>query len=394
MLGGSITSVKNVKPAVEMLVYSLDYLTKRNDLNSVPAIISGLFSSYKYEDYKDNKLLSKYKIKKSTKDENFFTYRIDNRPCTVILTSIETQNTSFIENTFLKMQAMYNAICAAIKNYHDKTAEELIKEVLKTADLNLTIFLRNNDPKYCNYNDKGSATIAKLIILLELESQVHAFQILEQHYQKNFYVLVNFSNALLGTKRFDETIELLESKLANIDNEAPANESIGACYYNLGLAYHNKADYQSAKKYHLSALKHLPNDQDTIVELIKICLASNEIEIAENYIKSLQSEDIKNLFEMSFDVGTLSTTKLKSVTSKPIPETLTSLVLSLEYIAKFNEGKFSKSDKAKVLNKLINSYNNNTLWLSAAIYTEQFDIAKNIAQKIPKKELFQNKYLW
>ena len=273
MLGGSITSVKNVKPAVEMLVYSLDYLTKRNDLNSVPAIISGLFSSYKYEDYKDNKLLSKYKIKKSTKDENFFTYRIDNRPCTVILTSIETQNTSFIENTFLKMQAMYNAICAAIKNYHDKTAEELIKEVLKTADLNLTIFLRNNDPKYCNYNDKGSATIAKLIILLELESQVHAFQILEQHYQKNFYVLVNFSNALLGTKRFDETIELLESKLANIDNEAPANESIGACYYNLGLAYHNKADYQSAKKYHLSALKHLPNDQDTIVELIKICLA-------------------------------------------------------------------------------------------------------------------------
>ncbi|XVN43686.1 MAG: hypothetical protein RCG16_04710 [Rickettsia hoogstraalii] len=117
----------------------------------------------------------------------------------------------------------------------------------KTADLNLTIFLRNNDPKYCNYNDKGSATIAKLIILLELESQVHAFQILEQHYQKNFYVLVNFSNALLGTKRFDETIELLESKLANIDNEAPANESIGACYYNLGLAYHNKADYQSAK---------------------------------------------------------------------------------------------------------------------------------------------------
>ncbi|KJV81731.1 hypothetical protein RHORCCE3_0926 [Rickettsia hoogstraalii str. RCCE3] len=50
--------------------------------------------------------------------------------------------------------------------------------------------------------------------------------------------------------------------------------------------------------------------------------------------------------------------------------------------------------KLRFLTKLINSYNNNTLWLSTAIYTEQFDIAKNIAQKIPKKELFQNKYLW
>ncbi|WP_341787384.1 hypothetical protein [Rickettsia endosymbiont of Cantharis rufa] len=78
-------------------------------------------------------------------------------------------------------------------------------------------------------------------------------------------------------KHFDEIVELLESKLANIDNEALANEDIGSCYYNPGLAYYSKTNYQAAKKYYLSALKHLPNDQDTILELIKIFLNTNDI---------------------------------------------------------------------------------------------------------------------
>lgn len=185
---------------------------------------------------------------------------------------------------------------------------------------------------------------------------------------------------------------MLESKLANIDNEALANEDIGNCYYNLGLAYYSKINYQAAKKYYLSALQHLPNDQDTILELIKICLNTSEIESAENYIKNLKSKDMKNLLEMGLDLSTISITKFNLVKNKPVPESFSSLISIFEYIAKFNEGKLSNQDKAfKVLCK---KCNNNPSLLSTVIYTKQYNFIKEIVQKISKEELFQNKHLW
>ncbi|XVN41465.1 MAG: hypothetical protein RCO49_02740 [Rickettsia endosymbiont of Argas persicus] len=77
-----------------------------------------------------------------------------------------------------------------------------------------------------------------------------------------------------------------------------------------------------------------------------------------------------------------------------IPPILHSLTQNLEYMAKFNEGKFSNIDKIKVFKKLINSCTDNYTLLSTAMYTKQFDAAKEIIQKIPRKEWLQNKHLW
>ncbi|WP_218460290.1 hypothetical protein [Rickettsia sp. TH2014] len=52
-------------------------------------------------------------------------------------TKLITRNT---KKVFLKIQATEVAVYAAIKNDHKQTAEELIKEVLKNADLHLTVF--------------------------------------------------------------------------------------------------------------------------------------------------------------------------------------------------------------------------------------------------------------
>ncbi|ABV75552.1 hypothetical protein A1C_06645 [Rickettsia akari str. Hartford] len=63
--------------------------------------------------------------------------------------------------------------------------------------------------------------------------------------------MLNFSDALLSKNDADQVIKLLKSKLVNMDNEDLANKNIytdiGNCYHNLGIAYFNKADYQSAK---------------------------------------------------------------------------------------------------------------------------------------------------
>ena len=55
--------------------------------------------------------------------------------------------------------------------------------------------------------------LAKSLLLhyiLEPEAQIHAFKILEKHYQQNFCALSNFSNTLLSKGYFDQVIELLE----------------------------------------------------------------------------------------------------------------------------------------------------------------------------------------
>jgi tetratricopeptide (TPR) repeat protein len=188
----------------------------------------------------------------------------------------------------------------------------------------------------------------------------------------------------------DEIVELLESKLAGIDNEALANEDIGSCYYNLGLAYYSKTNYQAAKKYYLSALKHLPNDQDTILELIKIFLNTSEIKSAANYIKNLESKDIKNLLEMGLDLSTISTTKFNSVKNKPVPKAFSSLISNLEYIAKFNEGKFSSNnDKINAFKSLCKKCNDNHVLLSTAIYTKQDDFIREIVKKSLRKNYFK-----
>lgn len=208
---------------------------------------------------------------------------------------------------------------------------------------------------------------------------------MKKHYQENLPVLTNFSNTLLAEGHFDEVIELLEGTLANIDNEAPANESIGACYYNLGLAYSNKADSQTAKKYYLCALKYLPNDQETILELIKVCLSINELENVENYVKSLQSKDIKLLLEMAVDQSSISTTKFQSINKNNIPKAIESLLLMAEYVAKFNERKFSDNDKITAFKSLCKKCNDNISLLSTAIYTKQYGSIREIVKKIPRE---------
>ena len=94
------------------------------------------------------------------------------------------------------------------------------------------------------------------------------------------------------------------------------------------------------------------------------------------------------------DLPNLSQAKLKSINKIVIPPILHSLTQNLEYMAKFNEGKFSNIDKIKVFKKLINSCTDNYTLLSTAMYTKQFDAAKEIIQKIPRKEWLQNKHLW
>ncbi|MCC8462573.1 MAG: hypothetical protein LN546_05390 [Rickettsia endosymbiont of Ecitomorpha arachnoides] len=383
LLYNSIAPVKNVRAAVEIVIFLLNYFSIRNNLISIQNIMQELFTHYKYKEFIDNKLLDRYAIK--IIDANTYSYKIGQEICFCNFRPSKTNNLSFIENTSSRI----NAICSAIKNNHNEIAEELIKEILKTADLNLSLFLRSNYPHY----SENTETIAGLIILLEPKSQIHAFRILEKHYQKNFIVLLNFSNALLSESLFDEVIELLETKLANTNNETSA-ENIGACYYNLGLAYNNKINYQLAKKYYLAALEYLPNDQETILELIKIHIECYELEDADNYINILSSKDLKATLKMVSNLSSVSTKKLKVINKATLPKSLHSSILNLEYIAKFNEGRFSNNDKITAFEKLLKTCHNDTELLSTAIHTKQFNFAKEIIKKIPDEALFQSKTLW
>ncbi|HJD55556.1 MAG TPA: hypothetical protein LFW21_02715 [Rickettsia endosymbiont of Pyrocoelia pectoralis] len=178
---------------------------------------------------------------------------------------------------------------------------------------------------------------------------------MEKHWQLNFDILTNFSEALISKEYFEEIIELLEAKLAIIENKALKDPNIGNCYYNLGLANYSKMKYQLAKKYYLNALKYLPNDQETLTELFKICVAENDIKNAANIINKLQASDLKNVLEMSIDLRKVTIAKLKSVNKNLLHKDLRCLILNLEYIAKFNENKFSDSDKVSAFKNLMKS---------------------------------------
>ncbi|WP_341787382.1 hypothetical protein [Rickettsia endosymbiont of Cantharis rufa] len=51
LLFDSIAPVKNVRAAIEMVVYSLNYLFIRNNIISIHNIMAELFTYYKYEEF-------------------------------------------------------------------------------------------------------------------------------------------------------------------------------------------------------------------------------------------------------------------------------------------------------------------------------------------------------
>ncbi|ABV75551.1 tRNA pseudouridine synthase A [Rickettsia akari str. Hartford] len=85
-------------------------------------------------------------------------------------------------------------------------------------------------------------------------------------------------------------------------------------------------------------------------------------------INYLTYKDLKHLLKISQDLPTVSTKGLASINKIAIPTCFNSLIKSLEYVAKFNEGKFFKADEAKVLNKLINDCSDNTSLFSSSLH--------------------------
>lgn len=72
-----------------------------------------------------------------------------------------------------------------------------------------------------------------------------------------------------------------------------------------------------------------------------------------------------------------------------------SLIPHLEYVAKYNEGKFSfDKQKAAAFKKIFEVIHDNELLLSTAIYTKQLVFIKEIIQKIPIEKLVQRQNLW
>ncbi|WP_156110779.1 hypothetical protein [Rickettsia felis] len=173
LLYDSIAPVKNVKSAIEMVVYLLNYLSPKNEIIAMQNTMQALFINYNYEEFISNKLLDRYKITKISK--NIYDYQIGKNSYLYGFKSNKINNLEYKESIFLKIQATEVAVYAAIKNDHKQTAEELIKEVLKNADLHLTVFSASKYDKYT----ECSNIIAKLITLLEPESQINAFQILK-----------------------------------------------------------------------------------------------------------------------------------------------------------------------------------------------------------------------
>ncbi|HJD55555.1 MAG TPA: hypothetical protein LFW21_02710 [Rickettsia endosymbiont of Pyrocoelia pectoralis] len=166
----SIPIVKNIKAVAEVISYSLENLPKTRDyLTFKQNLMAKLFINYKYEEFANNVLLTKYKIVELAPNE--FQYMLDKSPYSCSLEPKETKALNYNENAFLKTKAIGIAIYAAIKNNHIKTAEELIREILKTADINLSVFKASNYPKY----NECTKIIASLIDILELEPKIQAF---------------------------------------------------------------------------------------------------------------------------------------------------------------------------------------------------------------------------
>ncbi|WP_410525937.1 hypothetical protein [Rickettsia endosymbiont of Cantharis rufa] len=93
---------------------------------------------------------------------------------------------------------------------------------------------------------------------------------------------------------------------------------------------------------------------------------------------------------MGLDLSTISTTKFNSVKNKPVLKAFSSLISNLEYIAKFNESKFSSNnDKIDAFKSLCKKCNDNHVLLSTAIYTKQDDFIREIVKKSLRKNYFK-----
>ncbi|XVN41464.1 MAG: hypothetical protein RCO49_02735 [Rickettsia endosymbiont of Argas persicus] len=154
-----ISIVKNIKAAAEIVNYLINLALKKNAIVSIQNVMAQLLINYKYEEIKDNRLLDKYEIEKLS--EKDFIYKIGKNTHHTLLKPNPTVNLDFNESIFLKINATRLAINIAIKNKHKQTVEELIKELLKNADLHLTLFSRTN---YSKYNEASEIITSSLYI--------------------------------------------------------------------------------------------------------------------------------------------------------------------------------------------------------------------------------------
>jgi len=384
----SIADVNNLDSAVEIVSYSLKYY--KSDRNFLQNALAKLFINYDSGQIIKHPSLERLNIKKIGPNE--MTYELNRKTISHCKYENKPDSSSDIKQKYKsRFDAQFITLTTSIKNNHKTSAQKILRETLKTANIMLN-FLEDST----HYND-AAQKICSMALYLKPEYQDEVIIKLKDHWIKNEEMLSGASSMLFENKKYTEVIELLEPIISNLD-AASNSENYAYCQYNLGMAYLSNNCADDALKCLQESYKIFQDDPDIIKGHLSVYTVLGEINSIKEFINQLPHSDLKKLLNLSTNLEKVTTSELNKIKDKNIPDIFKPLIVTLKFVGKFNQQK----SQNKAMNQ--QSFSNEmqrleeqgvekeTLFSLALIFGFQ-NVAKRIFAKIPEEIIKLNKSL-
>ncbi|MEY4463173.1 MAG: hypothetical protein RLZZ81_144 [Pseudomonadota bacterium] len=374
-----LRTIEEIEDSTLALEFANLVIKRVKKVQTQKKLLEYLLKNYSYEELKNHELFKDYEISeynslinKNSNVEIFFEYK--------------PSSSRYLAKIINQFIAKENIFRLAVIEKNISLMEEIAKDLLKTAHVVLNLLEAQKQEewyqKYLNF-------IKEIVLFVKPEFQPDIIKQLADI--GDFSTLSSFSEILLSIKQYEKVITLLEPRLPNILNSDHKNKEIYFCRYNLSAAYNNTGKLSLAEEQLLRILKDRPNDSDSIYSLFNIYLLNGKATEAKNLIKNAP-KDIKILTEMSFNLAEISEAKLNLINQDNLSKDSKEQFRCFQYIAKYN--KYSASEK--ILNEenlkdelieVSNSIGGSILLSTTALYTKQYELAKQFIQKIPKNKI-------
>ncbi|HJD65508.1 MAG TPA: hypothetical protein LFV91_00145 [Rickettsia endosymbiont of Bembidion nr. Transversale] len=407
----------SIEAGAEIIINILNFLSGNSSaVKKIPIntnknmkffVLKSLFNNYEYKNIQEHKALREVlrKYHPEQKSNGDITFLVNNAIYTEKFSkSVKTEVDNSIESIFSQLEIMKMALECSIENNHYEVAEKLFTDIFSNARTNLdSIF---SQQEYVNHKKYTTILFDLVNKFMSVEYQIKTIIDLTSHLKHYFNITAESTDILINNKHSNEAEELLTAALYNITiDDKPKNQDIGWCYYKLGYLNHRNGQREYAVECYKNALDKLPATDKYIIQTINYNLwgiysyydADNNIEALLN---QMPESSLKDLLKLGRNLTNITTSQLDNINRSDLQPEHTQMFDLYKYSAKYNalsiDQKSSKKTRfTKDLNTIIkkNSDIDKLLALSVAIYTEQFDIARNILNTVPENEIEKCKKL-
>jgi|GEM_PF-2186678 len=223
-----------------------------------------------------------------------------------------------------------------------------------------------------------------------------------EHFLKSPDIASAISNMLLKNGDNELSAEIFKDCITSF-NDTRSNKAIGACLYNVALSLKRLCRYTEALPFAHGAYKHMPCDNDTLVEVIEIARYTDHHNLADEIIQNITKPHFKNLMMISGNAGYLDKAnyrkQIKSMNETNIPHQFHPTLHLMRFIAdqkaKYAQGSKinSNSFKQEIEKLIIKPDIRAETMLTLCINFNQNELARNILGEIDIERIKSLPYL-